>query len=111
MKLIKKVSIVLVCLMVFSFCMPNISRASLGGKLMNPIMSLICSLGDSIMSVVQSMTIDFNDTIIDVDTEHINESFGEWCSRHWTEIVAVGTIVVGVVCTLIPLGITQGIRG
>lgn len=96
MNLIKKVSIVLVCLMVFSFCIPNISRADFGGKLMNPVMNLICSLGDSIMTVVQSLTIDFDNTIIDINTATRDESVGDWLLRNVDKVVGTLMVVVGV---------------
>ena len=69
MSLIKKVSIVLVCLMVFSFCVPGIVRADdgVGGKLLEPVVNLIVSLGDGLTNIVHRAAVSQSETLISVD--------------------------------------------
>ena len=68
MKLIKKVSIVLVSIILISFCMPGIVNAGLGGwvggKLYDALFSLIMGLGDIINWVVHGCVLDSFDKII-----------------------------------------------
>ena len=68
MKLIKKVSIVLVSIILISFCMPGIVNAGLGGwvggKLYDALFSLIMGLGDIINWVVHGCVLASFDKII-----------------------------------------------
>ena len=109
MSLIKKVSIVLVCLMVFSFCVPSCVRADdgFGGKLLNPVMSLVAAIGDGIMSLVQKVTVGIDNTFIELNTESKDQNFwsavGEWFSDNWQYVVSGVLAVAAVVVNVIPV--------
>ena len=106
MSLIKKVSIVLVCVMVFSFCAPVVARAAgdgdegLGGKLLNPVMSLVVSLGDGIMSLVQRTVAGIQNTFTEISTIDEDaawyEKAWEWIKDKWGYIAGAVLIIVGV---------------
>lgn len=69
MNLIKKVSIVLLCIIAFSFCMPKGVRAEdgIGGKLLEPVVSLVVSLGDGINNIIHKALVSQPETLISVD--------------------------------------------
>lgn len=67
--LFKKLIIVLLFITIFSFCMPKVSRASVGGDLMDAVMDLFVSIGDGINTVLSKMILQTDGSFIVVDTE------------------------------------------
>ena len=72
MSLIKKVSIVLVCLMVFSFCVPGIAMAKddgkgIGGRLLDPIVDLLVALGDGSYNLIHKTIVNQSESLIHID--------------------------------------------
>lgn len=101
MNLIKKVSIILVCITLFSFCVPMGVQAKgdevgIGGKLLDPVLSLLVGLGDGAMTLLQKYVFGIEDSYIQVSS---GASF-------WSKfiVIAVAVIAVGatIACLLIP---------
>lgn len=67
--LFKKLIIVLLFITIFSFCMPKVSRASIGGDLMDAVMDLFVGVGDGINTVLSKMILQTDGSFIVVDTE------------------------------------------
>lgn len=67
--LFKKLIIVLLFITIFSFCMPKVSRASVGGDLMDAVMDLFVGVGDGINTVLSKMILQTDGSFIVVDTE------------------------------------------
>lgn len=67
--LFKKLIIVLLFITIFSFCMPKVSRASVGGDLMDAVMDLFVDVGDGINTVLSKMILQTDGSFIVVDTE------------------------------------------
>ncbi len=67
--LFKKLIIVLLFITIFSFCMPKVSRASVGGDLMDAVMDLFVGIGDGINTVLSKMILQTDGSFIVVDTE------------------------------------------
>ena len=67
--LFKKLIIVLLFITIFSFCMPKVSRASIGGDLMDAVMDLFVGIGDGINTVLSKMILQTDGSFIVVDTE------------------------------------------
>lgn len=67
----KKLIIVLIFILLLSFCMPKTVKASddgIGGKLLNPIMSFFVSLSDGAMSLLHKVVYHSDATLINIDT-------------------------------------------
>lgn len=67
--LFKKLIIVLLFITIFSFCMPKVSRASVGGDLMDAVMDLFVGIGDGINTVLSKTILQTDGSFIVVDTE------------------------------------------
>lgn len=67
--LFKKLIIVLLFITIFSFCMPKVSRASVGGDIMDAVMDLFVGVGDGINTVLSKMILQTDGSFIVVDTE------------------------------------------
>ncbi len=67
--LFKKLIIVLLFITIFSFCMPKVSRASVGGDLMDAVMDLFVGIGDGINTVLSKMILQTDGSFIVVNTE------------------------------------------
>lgn len=67
--LFKKLIIVLLFITIFSFCMPKVSRASVGGDLMDAVMDLFVGIGDGINTVLSKVILQTDGSFIVVDTE------------------------------------------
>ena len=89
--LFKKLIIVLLFITIFSFCMPKVSRASVGGDLMDAVMDLFVGIGDGINTVLSKMILQTDGSFIVVDTgsEGVGKIIGV--------IIAAAVIVAGVV--------------
>lgn len=64
MHLIKKISIILVFMILFNF---TTVYAGIGGKLLNPVMSLLVTLADGAMALLQKVVIDNDSVVIKVE--------------------------------------------
>lgn len=67
----KKLIIILLCIVLLSFCIPKTVKASddgIGGKLLNPIMSFFVSLSDGAMSLLHKVVYHSDATLINIDT-------------------------------------------
>ena len=87
----KKLIIILICIILLSFCMPKTVSADsgeIGGKLLNPIMSFFVAMGDGAMSLLQSVVLHADTSLINID------SSAGWLS---TLIVAVTAIAIAAV--------------
>ena len=69
-KLFKKLMIIFLIIMIFSFCVPKGVKADdgIGGKLLSPITSLFVGLGDGVMTILQSIVFHSNNSLIHIDT-------------------------------------------
>ena len=88
--LFKKLIIVLLIIMLFSFSIPKTVKADdgVGGKLLNPIMSLFVGLSDGAMTLLQKVVLQLDESIIEIDSS----------SSFWAKVLVIGSaIAVGVV--------------
>lgn len=89
--LFKKLILILVLITIVSFCIPkgvSAKNDGIGGKLLNPIMSLFVSLGDGIMTLLQKMVLEVDETLIP-----INSSAGFW-SKFIIVILTIAAVSV-----------------
>ena len=95
--LFKKLMIIFLVITIFSFCMPKAVRAddSIGGKLLNPIMSFFVAIGDGTMTLIQKMVLQMDESLIP-----INDSSG-FLSKVIVIIVTVAVISVIIAATVI----------
>lgn len=89
--LFKKLIIVLLFITIFSFCMPKVSRASVGGDLMDAVMDLFVGVGDGINTVLSKMILQTDGSFIVVDTE------ANGVAKILGIIVAAAVIIGGIV--------------
>ena len=99
----KKIVIVFLIIMSFSFCMPKDIKAddddsSIGGTLLNPIMSLFVGLGDGAMSLLQKVVLNMDDSIIEIDSS----------SSFWAKVIVVLTCIAVVAVIVIATVATAG---
>lgn len=100
-KIIKKVAMVLIIITIFSFCLTKSVKAdseSLGGKLLNPIMTLFVSLGDSAMSLLQQIVYDMDESLVNLNTT----------SHWWSKAIVIGIAVLAVVAAVAATVVTAG---
>lgn len=85
--ILKKIIIVLLCVLLLSVFIPKSVKADddsgLGGKLLNPVLSLFVGLGDGVMSLLEKMILQNDVSLINIDTG------ASWWSKFW---VIVGTL-------------------
>lgn len=82
----KKLIIVLLVIMLFSFCIPKEVRAEdgVGGKLLNPVMSLFVGLGDGAMAILQKIIFHSNNSLINIDTS----------ADFWSKFIVIAAAVL-----------------
>jgi len=100
MSLMKKLSIILVCLIVFSFAVPCQVRAEAdwGGKLIAPIVDLVVYLGDGVLDIVHNTLIGQETSTIRLDlTSSTGETILKWLG-------AIAAAVIAVVLTVVTWG-------
>lgn len=99
----KKLIIVLLVIMIFSFCMPKNVRAEdgIGGKLLDPIMSFFVGLGDGTMTLIQKMVLQIDESIIPIDTS----------SSFWAKVIVIVAAIVVVSVIIIATVLTAGAAG
>ena len=66
--LFKKLIIIFLVITIFSFCMPKVSRASVGGDLMDAVMDLFVGIGDGINTILSKMILQTDGSFIVIDT-------------------------------------------
>lgn len=100
MNLIKKVSIILLCIMAFSFYSPKETHAvDWAGKLVSPIVDFVVFLGDGTMDLVHNVILGQETSVIRVDlTESTGETIAKW-------LLVIGGAIVGVVLTIATAGL------
>ncbi len=104
--LFKKLIIVFIVITLFSFCIPKQSQAkdgmvaTVGGKLLNPVMSLFVGLGDGLMGILQNVVlgVGVNDSLVAVNTES-----GFW-AKLFIVIAAFAVIGTCIVATVLSAG-------
>lgn len=92
----KKLIIVLLVIMIFSFCMPKNVRAEdeNGGVLIKPIVSLFLSLGDGLMGIAHSFVLQQSETMLVVDGDS-----NVWA---WLAGIIVTVAVVAAIMLVVP---------
>ena len=92
----KKLIIVLLVIMIFSFCMPKNVRAEdeNGGVLIKPIVSLFLSLGDGLMGIAHSFVLHQTETMIVLDGDS-----NVWA---WLAGIIVTVAVVAAIMIVVP---------
>ena len=83
----KKIIILLLCILLLSFFIPKSVKADdgIGGKLLNPILSLFVGLGDGAMSLLEKIVLQKDVSLINIDTS----------ASFWSKvIVAVASLAV-----------------
>lgn len=97
----KKLIIVLLVIMLFSFCMPKTVRAEdegIGGKLLKPIISLILSLGDGVYDIVHKVILQQDITLIHID----------FSDSVWETILTVAVFIIVAVVAVVAVVATAG---
>ena len=83
--ILKKIIIVLLCILLLSFLIPKSVKAGdddgIGGKLLNPIMSLFVGLGDGAMSLLEKVVLQKDVSLINIDTS----------ASFWSKVIVVVT--------------------
>ena len=87
-----KIIIALIIVILFNFVYPNISSASVGGILFEPIKDLLLVIADGIIGVTQSMLFGLNSSFLTINYEH------DWIGA---AIGAIAGVVAGAACIVI----------
>lgn len=92
MKIMKKLSIVILIITMFNFCAPKkVQAVDWAGKLVEPIVDLVVFLGDGITDIIHDVILDQDTSIVRVD---LTESTGK-------KILAIiGGVIIGVVAAI-----------
>ena len=97
--LFKKLMIIFLIILIFSFCMPKQSKAvSIGGKLLQPITDLILSLSDGVYGIAHKI-------ILQQDTSLIHIDFSE---SVWEKVATVAIFILVAVATVVAIIATGG---
>ena len=98
-KLFKKLMIIFLIILIFSFCVPKQSKAvSIGGKLLKPITDLILSLSDGVYGIAHKI-------ILQQDTSLIHIDFSE---SVWEKVATVAIFILVAVATIVAIIATGG---
>ena len=87
-----KIIIALIIVILFNFVYPNISSASVGGILFEPIKDLLLVIADGIIGVTQSMLFGLNSSFLTINYEH------DWIGA---TIGAIAGVIAGAACIVI----------
>lgn len=101
----KKIVIVLLVVLVASFCFSGKVQADdgIGGKLLNPVMSLFVALGDGTMTLIQDAMLN-----LDISLIPINDDSGFW-AKFWV-VLTSAVIVTGIIAaTVLTVGAAGGV--
>ena len=97
--LFKKLMIIFLIILIFSFCVPKQSKAvSIGGKLLQPITDLILSLSDGVYGIAHKI-------ILQQDTSLIHIDFSE---SVWEKVATVAIFILVAVATVVAIIATGG---
>lgn len=92
MKILKKLSIVILIITMFNFCAPKkVHAVDWAGKLVEPIVDLVVFLGDGITDIIHDVILDQDTSIVRVD---LTESTGK------TILAIIGGVIIGVVAAI-----------
>lgn len=92
MKILKKLSIVILIIAMFNFCAPKkVHAVDWAGKLVEPIVDLVVFLGDGITDIIHDVILDQDTSIVRVD---LTESAGK------TILAIIGGVIIGVVAAI-----------
>lgn len=100
-KIIKKVAIILIIITAVSFILTKSVKADaeqIGGKLLNPVMSLFVSLGDSAMSMLQKVVYGMDESLVNLNTT------AHW----WSKVIVIGITVLAVIAAVAATVLTAG---
>lgn len=106
-KLFKKLMIIFLIIMIFSFCVPKGVRAesSIGGKLLKPVIDLVLSLTDGVYGIAHKVILQQDMTLIHIDlTESVWEKIATAVVFVLVAVATVAAIIAtaGAVAALIP---------
>ena len=106
-KLFKKLMIIFLIIMIFSFCVPKGVRAesSIGGKLLKPVVDLVLSLTDGVYGIAHKIILQQDMTLIHIDlTESVWEKIATAVVFVLIAVATVAAIIAtaGAVAALIP---------
>ena len=100
-RIVKKIAIILIIITIFSFILTKSVKADaeqIGGKLLNPIMSLFVSLGDSAMALLQKVVYGMDESLVNLNTT----------THWWSKIIVVGVTVLAVIAAVAATVFTAG---
>lgn len=100
-RIVKKIAIILIIITIFSFILTKSVKADaeqIGGKLLNPIMSLFVSLGDSAMALLQKVVYGMDESLVNLNTT----------THWWSKIIVVGITVLAVIAAVAATVFTAG---
>lgn len=94
----RKIIILLLCILLLSFFIPKSVKADdgIGGKLLNPIMSLFVGLGDGAMSLLEKIVLQKDVSLINIDT---SASFWSKVIVAVTSLAVIAIAVASVIAT------------
>lgn len=99
MSLIKKVSIILLCISLFSFCIPGIVQAdsgdtvkAVGGKLLEPIENLLITIGDVVYDLIHKYIIGQDESLLHLDL-----------TATWKDVVKWVAVVIGAILVIVAI--------
>ena len=98
----KKIIIILLIMLSFSFMVPKPVNATVGGTLMKPISSLLVGFGDGIMRVINKLITGQNTTLIRVEE-------GESFNKIQMAIIAAVIIAVIVIVSVATAGVADAV--
>lgn len=102
----KKIVIVILIILISSFCFSGKVKAKddgLGGKLLNPIMSLFVSLGDGAMTLIQKVVLHMDDSLVPIDTSTT------WWAKFWVIVACIAVVSVIIISTVLTAGAATGV--
>ena len=98
----KKIVIVLLCILLLNFYMPKKVSADppqeIGGKLLNPVMSMFVSLGDGAMTLLQKVVLHADESLVNIDSS----------TGFWAKLIVVVTAVAIAAVAIAAVLITGG---
>ena len=100
-RVFKKLIVVLLCILVISFCIPktvNAGAEEIGGKLLNPILSFFVSLGDGAMALLQKVVLHADASLINVDSS----------ASFWSKLIVVVAAIAIAAVAIAAVVITGG---
>lgn len=105
--IIHKIIFVLIILLLFSFIIPNCSKAAegdggIGGALFSPILDLLVGIADWFMSFIQQAIFGMNESLIHIDRG------GEFWSNFWGIVITIVVVAACITLTVLSVGTGAG---